>query len=229
MDLNFLRNRLEPGILCLVASFAFTLWVFLEVAEEVLEDDVGALDRAILLALHMPGNPANPVGPVWMQSVARDITALGSLTVVGLVVTAVAIFFLLAHRRLLALFVMLASTSGVVATVLLKEFFSRPRPDLFPHGDYVASTSFPSGHAMISAMVYLTLGALVARWVPTRALKLYIMAIVLLLTGAIGVSRVYLGVHWPMDVLAGWFAGAAWALGWWIVAELVKVRTGGRT
>lgn len=224
--MSFLRKMLVPRILGIVAAAAFGLWVFIEVAEEVLEGEAGAFDHAILLALRMPGNPAHSRGPAWLELAARDITALGSVTVLGLVVLAASVFLVLAKRHRTALSVLLSTTSGALATFLLKNAFGRPRPDLFPHGDYVVSASFPSGHAMISALVYLTLGALVAGVVASRTIKVYVLGVTLLLSGLIGVSRVYLGVHWPTDVLAGWAAGAAWALIWWSLVEAVKVKNG---
>lgn len=224
--MSFFRKMLVPRILGIVAAASFGLWVFIEVAEEVLEGETGAFDQAILLALRMPGNPAQSRGSAWLEGAARDITALGSLTVLGLVVLAASVFLVLANRRRIALFLLLSTTSGTLVAFLLKSTFSRARPDLFPHGDYVVTASFPSAHAMISALVYLTLGALVARVVTSRTVKLYVMAVTLLLSGLIGASRVYLGVHWPTDVLAGWAAGAAWALIWWGLAEAIKARNG---
>jgi undecaprenyl-diphosphatase len=227
MDVKLLRWALEPRVLGLVAAMAAALWVFMEVAEEVLQGHTGWFDRGILLALRMPGDPATPLGPAWLQAVARDVTALGSLTVLGLYVLSVMLFLMLANKRRTAVFVLLATTSGALAMALMKEAFGRPRPDLFAHGDYVTSASFPSGHAMISAVVYLTLAALVARLMPTRTLKLYVLSVALFMTFIIGLSRVYLGVHWPTDVLAGWAAGAAWALAWWGIVEWFSAKARG--
>ncbi|WP_345790388.1 phosphatase PAP2 family protein, partial [Aromatoleum aromaticum] len=171
------------------------LWIFIEVAEDVVEGDTHALDNALLMALRAPGDADAPLGPPWIEAVARDITALGSFSVLGLVVAAVTVFLLLAKRHRMAMFVLFGTSSGTLASVLLKGAFSRPRPDIFPHGDFVISASFPSGHAMLSAVVYLTLGALLARLVPRRGLKLYVMSIALALTVIVGLSRIYLGVH----------------------------------
>ncbi|MCK0508701.1 phosphatase PAP2 family protein [Aromatoleum anaerobium] len=225
--MRFLRNWLEPRILGIVAAVASTLWIFIEVAEDVVEGDTRALDNAILVALRAPGEPDSPLGPAWIEAVARDVTALGSFTVLGLVVAAVTVFLLLARRHRTAMFVLLGTSSGTLVSVLLKGAFSRPRPDIFPHGDFVISASFPSGHAMLSAIVYLTLGALLARLMPRRRLKLYVMSIALALTVIVGLSRIYLGVHWPTDVLPGGRRGPG-ALGWWGAAELVKLRSGER-
>lgn len=222
--MRFLATWLEPRILAIVVAGTSALWVFIEVADEVVEGEAHAVDSAILAMLGVTGDIGAPLGPPWLQAAARDITALGSFPVLGLVVLAVSAFLVLARKLRTATFVVVATVSGALASSLLKYLFSRPRPDLFPHGDYVVSASFPSGHAMISALVYLTLGALLARIVPRRRLKLYVMMVALILTLLIGMSRVYLGVHWPTDVLAGWAAGAGWALVWWALAERVGAR-----
>ena len=222
--MRFLEAWLEPRILALVVAATSALWAFIEVAEEVVEGEAHAVDSTILAMLGVTGDIVAPLGPLWLQAAARDITALGSFPVLGLVVLAVSVFLVLARKLRTAAFVVVATVSGALVSSLLKHLFSRPRPDLFPHGDYVVSASFPSGHAMISALVYLTLGALLARIVPHRRLKLYVMMVALTLTLLIGISRVYLGVHWPTDVLAGWAAGAGWALLWWGLAERVGSR-----
>jgi undecaprenyl-diphosphatase len=112
----------------------------------------------------------------------------------------------------------------MLLSTLLKMGFDRPRPDLVPHGALVYTASFPSGHATLSAVVYLTLGALLARVQPRLVLKLYLLGLAILLTVMVGVSRVYLGVHWPTDVLAGWAVGAAWALLCWATALWLQRR-----
>jgi len=120
--------------------------------------------------------------------------------------------------------VLLAVFGGFTVAMVLKAGFGRPRPELVPHGSYVYTASFPSGHSMLSAITYLTLGFLLARTHEHRRTKLYIMAVTLLITGLVGVSRIYLGVHWPTDVLAGWAAGAAWALLWWLTVRWLQHR-----
>jgi undecaprenyl-diphosphatase len=120
--------------------------------------------------------------------------------------------------------VIVAVVGGQVLSTLLKYFIDRPRPDIVHHLSHVYTTSFPSGHSMMSAVVYLTLGALLARFVPQRALKLYFIGLAMFLTFLVGVSRVYMGVHWPTDVLAGWTAGLVWAIACWLVARQLQRR-----
>ena len=210
------RRELLPLLLLCVA--AGSVWLFIEIADEVLEGGLREIDTAILLALRSPMNPADPLGPRWLQEIGRDVTALGG-TLVTTFVTAAAVGFLaLQGKRRAAAFVAVAVSSGVILGALLKSGFDRPRPDLVPHGTVVYTSSFPSGHSMTSAVVYLTLAALLIRVQARRRLQLYLLSLALAVTVAVGVSRVYLGVHWPSDVLAGWSAGAAWAMLCWSIA-----------
>lgn len=224
--MTILRTRIEPRLLAAIAAIASSAWLFIETAEEVLEGATRSIDTAILLAFRSPGAPTDPLGPKWFEEFARDISGLGGSGVLTLIVAASAVFLWLAGKHRTVLFVLASTLGGALATTLLKAGFGRPRPDLVPHGSYVTSASFPSGHAMMSAVVYLTLAALVARLIPQRWLKLYVLAVATVLSGLIGLSRVYLGVHWPSDVLAGWVAGAAWALGCWTVAQLGHLDNG---
>ena len=221
---RFLPERWrEPRILAAMALASAALWVFVEVADEVVEGEAAPLDRRLLLMLRSPADPAEMLGPPWLELLARDITALGGVGVLGLIVAAAAGFLALAGRHGTALFVVAATAGGTLVSSLLKLAFGRPRPDLVPHATEVATASFPSGHAMVSAVVYLTLAALLARLVEANRLKVYMLGVAVLLTVLIGVSRVYLGVHWPSDVLAGWAAGSAWALACWAVARLLHL------
>ena len=207
-----LLNRPEFPVLLAGLLMAGAAWGFVELLDEVREAEAHTLDTQILLGLRAPGNPDDPLGPAWLEEAVRDITSLGS-TAVLVLVTAAAVFYLLATRSVgTALFVLIAVGGGQILSSLLKLGVERPRPDLVSHLAEVHTMSFPSGHAMLSAVTYLTLGFLVARIVPGRLARTYIMTVAVILTLLVGVSRVYLGVHWPSDVLAGWFAGFAWAL-----------------
>jgi undecaprenyl-diphosphatase len=133
-------------------------------------------------------------------------------------------FLALGGKSHMALLVCVSVTGGLTASSLLKEVFQRPRPDLVPYAVYASGTSFPSGHSMMSAVAFLTLGALLARSQKRKRLKAYFLVLATLLTVMVGLSRIYLGVHWPTDVLAGWTAGAVWALLCWLAARWLQSR-----
>jgi undecaprenyl-diphosphatase len=210
-----------PWTLVAIAVAALLAWAFIALLEEVSEGDTRAVDEAIILAFRVPGNPADPVGPPWLEEAVRDITALGSAPTLVIAVLAVVGFLALAKAWRPAIFTLLASGGGLILSSLLKYTIDRPRPDLVPHGNLIYTSSFPSGHSMMSAVVYLTLAALVTRLIERKRLKGYALGVAMILTLLIGVSRIYLGVHWPSDVLAGWAAGAAWALGCWLIARRI--------
>ena len=133
-------------------------------------------------------------------------------------------YLVLVRKRAAGLLVLGAVFGGQVLSTLLKLLFDRPRPDLIPDAPHEFTASFPSGHAMLSAVTYLTLAALLARVQPLRRARIYLLALAILLTVLIGVSRVYLGVHWPTDVLAGWSIGSAWAMLCWRLAGWLQSR-----
>lgn len=214
----------ELEILVVLLLVAAGMLGFVALAGEVSEGETRAFDEALLLALRTPGDRSDPLGPGWFEEMMRDFSALGGHALLGLL-TLWILGYLAIQRQYRAACLVLASVVGAMAlSTVLKLGFQRPRPDLVPHGSIVYTASFPSGHSMLSASVYLTLGALLVRLQPRRRLKLYVMSLAALLTLLVGVSRVYLGVHWPTDVLAGWTAGAAWALSCWLVALILKRR-----
>lgn len=204
-------RRRELVLVALALVFVLFTWSFAELADEVAEGDAHRFDEAVLLALRSATDPADPVGPPWFEELARDFTALGGVGVLSFMTLAVAGFLALQGKRHAAAYVLLAVGTGLVAAMLLKHGYSRPRPALVPHGSYAFTSSFPSGHAMMSAVVYLTLGALLARFQRRLRLRFYLLGLAIALSLLVGATRVYLGVHWPTDVLAGWAAGAAWA------------------
>lgn len=219
------RLRLvELSVLLSVLGVAGALWAFMELADEVREGETHVFDRAILLALRNPENPADPIGPPWFADVARDITALGGHAILTLVTLAVVGFLVMGRKRSAALLVVASIGGGMLLSTLLKLGFERARPDVVPHAVKVYTASFPSGHAMLSAITYLTLGALLARVQQRRRVKAFLLGLAVVLTLAVGTSRVYLGVHWPSDVLAGWCVGAAWAALCWFVALQLQRR-----
>jgi undecaprenyl-diphosphatase len=192
-------------------------------AEEVLEGDTGAFDEAILMAFRSSADPASPIGPAWLQEMARDVTALGSFALLGFLTLVVVFYLLISRRHALALLVAVAVIGGGLISTLLKIGFDRPRPDI-PHAVRVFTASFPSGHAMLSAVTFLTLGALVARAQADRRLKVYFVLVALFLTIIVGMSRIYLGVQYPSDVLAGWCVGSAWAILCWSASLWLQQR-----
>jgi undecaprenyl-diphosphatase len=216
--------ELKPVVaLCMCA---LTLWGFVELADEVVEGSTREIDTAVLLALRTPDDPADPLGPRWLEEMGRDVTALGGVGVLALLTSFGAGFLWMSGKRRVALF-LLASVAGALVTgTVLKGLFDRPRPDLVPHATYVVTKSFPSGHSMMSAATYLTIGTLLARVQVRRRLKVYILGVATFLALLVGASRVYLGVHWPSDVLGGWALGSAWALACWIVARRLQLSGG---
>jgi len=217
-------GRHELILLIGVVITAGLLLAFLNLAGEVMDGETAAMDRAILLSLRSAADPTDPLGPLWLEQVARDITALGSIVVLSLITLTAMGYLLLLGKRGAALLVLLSVGGVMILSSLLKLGIARARPDLVPHGDIVFTGSFPSGHSMLSAVVYLTLGALLARFAARRRLKAYPLLVAIVLTLLIGSSRVYLGVHWPTDVLAGWCIGAAWASVCWLLALWLQRR-----
>ena len=215
-----LRPR-HLALLLALAVCAGGLFRFLE-EMEVLEGDGRHIDEAVLLALRNPADPADPLGPPWLELTMRDITALGGIPVLGLL-SLLALGWLVLRRRWRSVtLLLLALPGGLLMNMLLKRGFDRPRPSLVAHLVEVETSSFPSGHAMLSAIGFLTLGALLAGGAERRRERGYILAAAVVLTLAVGGSRVYLGVHWPSDVLAGWCLGAAWATGCWLLLDLAR-------
>jgi undecaprenyl-diphosphatase len=211
-------RRLELRTLLLLVVAFVGIWGFVELADEVFEGETARIDEALLLAMRSADDLSDPLGPRWFEEMARDFTALGGTAVLLLIVLAAAVYLLLLRKRHAALFIVVAIGSGQLLSSMFKWGFDRPRPDLVPHASYVYTASFPSGHSMMAAVTYLTLGALLARMHAPPALKAFFLGMACLLTVLIGISRVYLGVHWPTDVLAGWAAGSVWAIICWTVA-----------
>jgi undecaprenyl-diphosphatase len=201
------RSQLVSVLIILLGS-----WAFLALAHEVRIGATQGWDERLMLAARRADEPSVPIGPLWLQDTARDITALGGYSVLILLVAMVAGFLRLHNKRGEARFLIGAVISGYLVGMGLKALFERPRPTVVTHLQQAFQTSFPSGHSMMSAIVYLTLGALLTRFagnLPRQ--RIYFLLCALLLTGIVGVSRVYLGVHYPTDVLAGWTAGLVWA------------------
>ena len=218
------RLRLnELGPLLSLATVSFCAWVFVELAGDVSEGDTTEFDRSVTLSLRRAEDLSDPIGPSWLEESARDITGLGGYAILTMVTLAALAYLLMAGKNGAALLVIAAVVGGMMLSTALKLGFERPRPDLVPAATRVYTASFPSGHAMLSAVTYLTIGALLARVERRRRVKAFLLSIAVILTLLVGASRVYLGVHWPSDVLAGWCIGAAWAaLCWFIALQLQR-------
>lgn len=226
--LKYVARRDLPELGVLIGGLILAILAFgmFELVGEVIEGDTQTFDERVLRSLRRADDPSLPIGPRWLHAAALDITALGAAAVIGLAVAAIVGFLLLQGMYRTAVFVFLASVGGWLINHLLKITFARPRPDVVPHLREVMSLSFPSGHAMTSAAVYLTLGAMLMRISERRITKIYCMAIAMLATLLIGASRVYLGVHYPTDVLAGWMMGMSWALVCWLIERRIERRAG---
>ena len=217
---NFHRRLTTDHLLVLLGLLVIVLglWGFIALLDEVREGGTPAFDQRLIYWCH-----AHP-GPLWLQDVGRDLTALGGVTVLTLVVGATTGYLLIARKRGAAGLVIVATAGGLIISSVIKHFVSRDRPPRDFQAAYVFTKSFPSGHSMLSAVTYLTLGVLLAQVTRGRALKLYFIGIALALTLLVGCSRVYLRVHWPTDVLAGWSAGLAWAVICLLVARELQRR-----
>jgi undecaprenyl-diphosphatase len=218
------RVRKEAGLLTVGLLVTAGLWGFVSLADEVADGDTGDFDSAVLLALRSPGDPADPLGPVWLEQMAKDLTALGGFPITGLITILAIVFLLLTNKKGAAGLVVASIGGGALLSSALKLLFARDRPDLVPHAVDVFTASFPSGHATMTAVVYFTLGAMLMRVLPQRRLKIFVLGAAAAIVLVVGASRVYLGVHWPTDVLAGWSIGLAWATLWWLVAALLQRR-----
>jgi len=216
-------GRHERTVLLALAGIVTGVWLFALLADEVVEGGTKAFDQKLLLAFRH-ADRHDLLGPPAVQEAARDITALGGVAVLTLITVIAAGFLALDGKRHMAFFVLGSVVGGQAIGTILKDLFQRPRPDLVPFSAYASGASFPSGHTLMSAVTYLTLGALLARSQERKRVKAYLLLVAIFLTFAVGVTRVYLGVHWPTDVLAGWTAGSVWALICWLTARKLQLR-----
>lgn len=213
-----LKHIVLIGILCGLA------WLFIELAIVISTTETVQLDRSILLLLRDPGNLNNPIGPTWLEEMMRDVTALGSNWILFFLVLVATVYLLLVKQTRLAVLLVTAIVTGFVVAFSLKHGIDRPRPDLVSHGTMVYTASFPSAHAMMSTLVYFTLAALLSQSQARRAVKLLLYITAGFLALWVGSSRVYLGVHWPSDVIAGWCAGGFWALLFYYLAKRLSMK-----
>ena len=193
--------------------------------DEIAEGGAFRFDDALLIALRRPGHLDRPIGSAWLLQSAIDLSALGGFTLQWLLGGASGLFLVYVKRRAEAAWLAGSVLGASVMNAGLKSMLHRPRPELVPHLAVVSNASFPSGHAMISAAIYLTVGAMLAETQPRRTARIFLMAFSGLLVVLIGVSRIYLGVHWPSDVLASWCLGSVWALVVFVANRALRART----
>ena len=215
--------RTEIVALSALFVVAVGLMTFADLATDLTEADSRTFDQAVLLAVRTGGS-ADGWGPRWLETAALDLTALGGISVLGLFGLIVVLFLILQRKRLSALLLVLGLAGGVALSEGLKAVFARDRPPEAWRAVETMNASFPSGHALLSAVFYLSIGVMLTRAFPRRRFKAYVLGVAVLLTLIVGLTRVYLAAHWATDVLAGWSVGAAWAMVLWLVAYAVQRR-----
>lgn len=215
---------LEPLVLLAFLTVGVCLSAFFEIADDVMEGDTHAMDTKILMLMRDGDNPQNPLGPTWVFETVRDISSLGGIAILTLVTVSAVIYLCMIKQWGQGVYLAVTVLIGTALSSLLKFGYARPRPDLVPHGSYTFTGSFPSGHSMMSAMVFLSVGMMLAKAQKSLPPKIFFLGLSVFLTILIGISRVYLGVHWPSDVLAGWMVGGACAITFWLVEWLWESR-----
>lgn len=218
---DWMRAR-DLRLLAVMAAVSVLVLTFIKIGRAVTGAETHSFDEAILLALRSA--PDDPLGSEGVTAAVMHISSLGSGAVTGLIVLLTTLFFVLAGRWRYALLMLGCSLGTLAGMVLLKDFYERARPTIVTHIDPPGGHSFPSGHSMISAALYMTLAVLIARSLERRRLRVYVVGMGALITLLIGFTRLYLGVHYPTDVLAGWTAGLLWAL----LCGLIVFRIGKR-
>lgn len=209
-----------PALLLGIAGLG--VFLFLVIADEVSEGEIYDIDRRLFLLLRNPADPSDPIGPAWLQEAAVELTALGGVTLITITVAVIAGFLLAARRFGPALYLVGSVATGTMLSQTLKSFYGRPRPDLAEHLDVIHTASFPSGHALVTTVCYLTLGAMIMGLVESKRVRAYVLFIAVAVSVSVGISRVYLGVHWPSDVAAGWALGTAWAALTFLVLKALR-------
>lgn len=217
--------RTEIAAVAALLVLALGALSFIEVADDMREADGQAFDQAVLHAVRpYAEDPGRPWGPWWLHEAAADITSLGGISVLTLFALFALGFLLIQGKRLSALLLVFGLASGVALSEGLKALFERERPPLAFQAVETLNASFPSGHALLSTVFYLTLGVMLTRAFPKKRLKAYVLGVGVLIALLIGLTRIYLGAHWASDVFAGWSVGAAWAMVLWLIAYAIERR-----
>lgn len=200
-------SSFKPSIVVPVAAAL----IFLALAAMVASGQSFALDSKLILAFRSAADPSVPLGPAWLQEAMRDLTALGSFVGLGSMMLVAALILWKCDHQRLAIGLLVAIGSGMVASTVLKIVIGRNRPDIVEHAALTFTASFPSGHAFLSSVTLLCIAGFVGLAVRRDDITRLSVALAWCLILAIGISRIYLGVHWPTDVLAGWCLGTAWS------------------
>ena len=214
----------EFVLLLAVGALCGGILIFVGVTDLIREGEVHEMEIQWMRKLRSPEDLARPIGPVWLEHWSRDVTALGGGVVLALVTLVVVGYLLIERLYASTAFLLVAVVGGTILTAALKGYFNRDRPNVVPHLTDSLFQSYPSGHSMMSSVVYLTLAVLLSRAMKPRQVKIYLIGVALFLSFLVGLSRVYLGVHYPTDVVAGWAGGVAWALLCWLVAYWLEKR-----
>lgn len=214
----------EFVLLFSLAVLCGSLFIFAEVTDRVMDGDLHDAERTWMRSLRLPDDATTPIGPRWLRNVSLDLTALGGVAILTLMTSLVAGYLLLEKRYRAVVLLIIAALGGAILSGSLKKWIGRDRPDIIPHLAEVTSASYPSGHSMLASIIYLTLGVMLARSVKSRRLKLYFIGSAVLVIFLIGLTRVFLGVHYPTDVLGGWAAGTAYAVVCALLAQWLQRR-----
>lgn len=212
----------EISFLFLLLGMVLSLFLFIVIADAVGEGETHSIDNEILLLFRSPEDPSLPLGQERLQYVIRDITSLGSSTLLTLITLLVVLYLILKKEIRSIVFVLSAAIGGGILVQILKFLFARPRPETVPQLVSEVTMSFPSGHSAMSAVVYLSIAVLISRIEPSRKTRVFLISSALIISFVVGLSRVYLGVHYPSDVLAGWMIGLFWALLCWFIASIIE-------
>lgn len=215
----------EIGVVVPLLLGAIGLAVFAGIADGVASGDKQGFDWSVLTWLHpYVDDPQRVRGPWWLREAAIDITSLGGISVL-LLLALIFVFFLLVHgKKLSALLLVVGLAGGVAWSEGLKALFDRARPPAEYQVVETLNASFPSGHALLATVFYLTIGVMLTRAFPRARVKAYAVGWAVVVVLLIGLTRVYLAAHWATDVLAGWGIGAFWAVMLWLFAYVVERR-----